>query len=173
MCLRFNANAAFSGTITFQNLLDTMLVQVTSTTCVDIFSAVRVRRVEIWATGVLGSAPVQVSCIFGTQSTGYTGDQKVHTDSSMGLEPAHINCRPSPKSLASMFQASSGTGAFDLVVPTSAVVDVHVDFVGDFQNSTAAQNVKASSGTNGDFCTRGLDGLAVATSKFTTPIAQV
>lgn len=171
--LRFNANAAFSGNISYQNLLDTMLVKASATAVYDVFIAVRIRKVEIWATGVLGAAPVTATVIFSVQSTGYTGDQKVHTDSSMGLEPAHVVARPSAKSLAALYQASSGTTAFTLVVPVSAVVDVHVDFIGDYQNGVAAQNTAASSGGAGDFCTRGLDGLAVATSKFTTPTDQV
>jgi len=165
--LRFAANAAFSGNITFQNLLDTWLLSTTAVAPFDVFSAVKVRKIEIWAIPILGLATTVTASFDGTVA-GLVGDQAVHTDTSMGVQPAHIVCRPSMKSTASDYQISSVNSAFNLVVPTGAVVDVSLTFKQSFLIAPlAAQNASVGA-TVGAISLRGLDGLAVATTKFTT-----
>lgn len=173
MKLRFTMGNAFTGNVSFQNLLDTMLVRLTTTTLADEYYAVRVNFVEIWATSTLGGLAATILVSFNSVATGFVGDQKIHTDSSMGIEPAHVKARPSKRSLAAEYQSSSGTAAFHLEVPQSAVVDVDVDFIGTLGQAVAAQNTSAAGGTPGDHVTRGLDGLAWATTKFVTPQYQV
>jgi hypothetical protein len=167
--LRFRTTSAQFIAVTYQNLLDTILMTTSATAPFDLFSQVRVRSVRVWAIaaqGVTNSASV----IFDGGTAGSTGDRKVHTDTSMGVEPAYVNARPAPKSLASMFQVSSDAIAFQLDVPTQAVVDVALDFRSDVQgnNPVAAQNVSVLS-TVGVIAQRGLDGLAVASSQFVSP----
>jgi hypothetical protein len=167
--LRFVCNAAFNAGITFQNLLDTMLVATSAIVGYDQFFAVKIRGVEVWATPALGTA-VDVSVIFDAAVVGQIGDQRLHTDTSMGIEPAHVKCKPSPKSLASDFQLSTANIAMFLSCPAGAVVDVELTFV----QSAAAQSVEALNAlvgaTVGAPYWRGLDGVAAATSKF-TPVA--
>lgn len=164
--LRFVANAAFAGNITFQNLLDTLLMAATATTGYDLFYAVKVRAVEIWAEAILGSASTVSVGFMGLSGSSF-GDQRLHTDTSMGVEPAHVLARPSPKSLAANFQPSSSAIALTMTVPSGAVVDLELTFVQSVQvQATAAQNALVGATAGGAYW-RGLDGLASATSKFT------
>jgi hypothetical protein len=162
---RFVSNAAASVNITFQNLLDTILMVLTATTAADVFYAVKVRRVEVWFTPVIGNAQ-SVTVQFASAVAGFVGDQKLHTDTSMGIEPAHVSAKPSSKSLASEYQVSSANSAFTLTVPAAgAVVDVHLSYVGSFGEVVAAQNA-VTAGTAGELATRGLDGKPSATTVF-------
>jgi hypothetical protein len=162
--LRFVTNAAVSLGITFQNLLDLILFATGATTVFDVFTAVKVRAVEVWTVPALGTATT-ATVIFNGTSAALISDQSIHTDTSMGIEPAHVIARPEPRSLAANYQESSGSSAaFVLIAPTGSVVDVELSFVGVFVSGTAAQNA-AVGATAGDTYLRGLDGLATATTK--------
>lgn len=167
--LRFVSNSAFAGDITFQNLLDLMLTAATTTSGYDQFYSVKVRAVEVWANAVLGNASTVAVGFLGI-SAGAVGDQRFHTDTSMGIQPAHVRARPSPKSLAADFQTSSSNVAFLLNVPSGAVIDVHLTFVqSSIANAVVAQNALVAATVGAPYW-RGLDGLASATTKF-TPVA--
>jgi hypothetical protein len=163
--LRFVANAAFDGNITFQNLLDLILIATTAVIGDDVFVMVKVRRVQLWAVPVIGNA-ANVRVVFGGQTAGIVGDNKLHSDTSMGVQPAHVSARPSKRSLASEYQVSSTAVAFNLSVPTGAVADVELSFCGGFGQALQAQNGLVGA-TVGAMLLRGLDGLAKATSAFT------
>jgi hypothetical protein len=166
--LRFTTGAAVEQVITFQNLLDTFLMAVTATAGADIFLDVKVRHLELWAAPLLGSA-VTVAAAFTGLTAGVVGDQLQHTDTSMGIQPAHVRCRPSVRSLAATFQPSSGATAFTLNVPSGTVIDVGLTFRGAFGVYVPVQNPLVAA-TGGAVYLRGLDGLAIATTKF-TPVA--
>jgi hypothetical protein len=164
--LRFIANAAFLGGITYQNLLDLMLTAVSAVSGYDQFFAVKIRSVEAWATAVVGNA-TSVSVAFVGSVVGQMGDQKWHTDTSMGIQPAHLRARPSAKAQASQFQTSSANTAFILNVPSGAVVDVELTFQQSATaNAVAAQNALVGASVGQPYW-RGLDGLASATTKLT------
>ncbi len=165
--LRFRATAANNlAVFTFQNLLDTMLVATTATTGFDLFQAVRVRRVRVWAVPVIGGS-ASVSVEFAGSTTGVVGDQSIHSDTSMGIQPAHVDARPSVRSLASDYQVSSASVAFNIQHPAGAVIDVELSFRGNTFGiaATAAQNALVGA-TAGVVYLRGLDGLATATSNY-------
>jgi len=167
--LRFVTNAAFQGVITFQNLLDTMLMAATAVLGYDIFLAVKIRAVEVWAEAVAGT-PVTTTVTFSGANVGSLGDQRLHTDSSMGVQPAHLRCAPSPKSLASDFQVSSSATAFTLSCPTGTVIDVDLTFVQATEGTaTPAQNALVGAIAGAPYW-RGLDGVAAAASKFTPAV---
>lgn len=168
--VRYITNSAIVQSVTFQNLLDTLLVAATATTAFDVFYAVKVRRVQLWATPLLGTS-TSVGVTFGGAAAGQIGDQKIHTDTSMGIQPAHVAARPASKSLASDYQLSTAGQAMLLTGPLGTVVDVELSFVGAFANPIAAQNAIVG-GSAGAFYTRGLDGLAIATTKF-VPVLTV
>jgi hypothetical protein len=166
--LRFVTNAAVSQVITFQNILDTILMITSATTAFDLFLAIKIRRIKIWSLPVLGQSN-SVTVIFEGGATGFVGDRKVHQDSSMGIEPAFLDVSPGQDSLASKFQVSTATNAFFLEAPTGSVVDLMCTFRSDVQaNVVSAQNAVVG-GTTGAIGYRGLDGIASATSKFTIP----
>jgi hypothetical protein len=163
--LRFVTNAAVNATvITFQNLLDVLNFALTAVTAADVFQAVRVRAVEMWATPLLGSA-VTCECEFLGSGAGATGDSSIHTDTSMGIEPAHVLARPAPRSGIALFQPSANIAAFVLTCPSGTVVDVELTLRGRPNTAVATQNVPAGA-TPGAWYYRGLDGLAVAATVF-------
>jgi hypothetical protein len=164
--LRFVTNAAVAQDITFQMLLDTILVATSATAGYDLFWMVKVRFVELWASPLLGSA-VTVGVNFDGNAAGLSGDARYHTDTSMGVQPAHVKAKPSPKSQSALFQFSGLASAFNINCPSGTVVDVGLTFV---QSSQAqAKNVSNAlvGATVGAPYWRGLDGLAIATTKFT------
>jgi hypothetical protein len=163
--LRFVTTAAVSIQVTYQNLLDLILIATGATTVVDLFHAVRIRKVRVWAVPVIGNAAT-VEVQFSGQTAGSAGNWKVVTDTSMGIEPAYVSASPGARSLASLFQQSGAAIAFALVCPSGSVVDVDLSFKNDPGLSVAAQN-PAVGATAGALFYRGLDGLALAASKFT------
>jgi hypothetical protein len=166
--LRFTLNAAFAGNITWENLLDTILLQYSAVGASTVFHLVKVRRVHVWAESIVGSSTL-VQVIFPQGAVGMTGDLKIHTDSSMGVQPAHLSVRPSRDSLASKYQSWSANTAFSLTAPLGAVVDVELSFVNQPGLNVNALNATVAA-TAGSIGYRGLDGLAKATSAF-TPVA--
>jgi hypothetical protein len=159
--LRFTQTTAGATNITFQNLLDTIAVCTTTTTAADVFEAVRVNSVELWAIAAIGT-PATVSLSFDGTTAGAQGDQKTHTDTSMGVEPAHVKARPDPLTQAGQFQATQASVAFILTCPAGTVIDVSLTFrqpvLGEVN---ATQNVVVG-GVAGLIFYRGLDGKTTA-----------
>jgi hypothetical protein len=163
--MRFTSTAAAEAFISYQNLLDTILVSVTAILGADLFDAVRVNSVEIWAIAALGT-PTTVVVSFLGATVGAQGDQKTHTDTSMGVELAHVKAKPDPLSQAAQFQASSADIAFGLTVPAGAVIDVSLTFRQPvFGTVVNAQNAMVAAGPGAVYY-RGLDGKAVAATNF-------
>jgi hypothetical protein len=161
--LRFTANTAIDMAVTFADLLDTILLARTTVLGSDLFFAVKVRFVEVWALSAIGTAS-NVSVTYGGVGVSSIGDQKMHTDSSMGIEPAHVLARPSARSLAATYQVTGSGEAFLINCPTGSVVDVGLSFVGAYGQPVAAQNALVGAGA-GAIYLRGLDGLPVASTK--------
>jgi len=163
--LRFQATAAALTNITFQNLLDTVLVATSATTAADLFEAVRVNSVELWAIAALGT-PATVILAFDGMTVGAAGDQKTHTDTSMGVEPAHVRAQPDKLTQAGQFQTSSANVAFILDVPAGTVIDVSMTLRQPvFGTVVASQNVLVGA-TAGAVVYRGLDGKTTALTNF-------
>lgn len=161
--MRFVSNAAVNQAISFQNLLDTVLVATTTTAGTDLFNAVKVKSVECWSLPAIGTAST-VSVTYDSFTAGAAGDQILHTDTSMGIEPAHVIAKPAPQSLAGLFQFSAATTAFLLECPTGTVVDVHMSLRNAIMGAaTAAQNALVGAAA-GVIYFRGLDGKATATT---------
>lgn len=159
--VRFVQTAAGATPITFQNLLDTILIAVSATSGFDLFEAVRVNSVELWAIAALGTS-VTASLIFDGVTTGAAGDQKLHTDTSVGIEPAHVRGRPDKLTQAGQFQASSASVAFLLDLPAGTVIDVSMTLRQPVNGTPVpAQNVLVGA-TPGTISYRGLDGKTTA-----------
>jgi hypothetical protein len=168
--LRFVVSTAFAAAITFQNLLDTILFTGDAgTTAYDLFYMVRVARIKAWALPVVGGAE-SITIIFDGQTAGSQGDRTVHTDTSMGIEPAYFSAAPRVDTLASKFQISSGQTAFFLDVPAGAVVDVSLEFHSDCLKQSVAAAVAPVGAAVGCIAFRGLDGQALSATKFIVPV---
>jgi len=159
--LRFASSAACTGAVTFQNLLDTILVATTSVAGFDLFEGVRINSVEVWTIAAVGT-PATAIVIFAGTTIGAYGDQKTHTDTSMGVEPAHVKARPDPLTQAGQFQLSSADAAFSLEISAAAVIDVSLSFRQPVAaEAVACQNALVGA-TTGAVYYRGLDGKTVA-----------
>jgi len=165
--LRFIMAAAASSPITYANLLDCILVATTAVSGSDVFHRVRIRGVEMWGIAALGTSS-SVSCQFVGAASGFFGDGKFHTDTSMGIEPAHLVARPDPNSLADLFQNSSTQIAFTLEGVAGTVVDVLLSYQQLNNINVTASNALVGA-TAGTLYWRGLDGLAISTSNFIPP----
>jgi len=166
--LRFYVSVATSASITYQNLLDTILMGTTSTQLADLFYAVRINSVKIWTVPTIGTS-VTAQVVFEGTTAGMVGDRTVHTSNSMGIEPAFLSCRPDRRSLASQFQVSSNNEAFQIVAEPGSIVDVSLSFRSDVRgNIVIAQNPGVAL-TVGAIVYRGLDGKAIATTAFAPP----
>jgi hypothetical protein len=153
--------AATNKSITFQNLLDSILVAATAIAGFDVFDQVRVNFVELWALPAIGASS-QVSVQYSGQTPALLGDGSVHSDNSMGIEPAHVKAHPLLTSQASQWQISGAFTAFSLTCPVGSVVDVDLSFKTlSIVAPLAAQNALVAA-TIGDIVYRGLDGLAAA-----------
>jgi hypothetical protein len=156
--------AATNKTITFQNLCDLMGVAITATSGYDLFDQVRMSAVEVWALPVIG-ASTTVSVAFGSNyQEGVLGDGRVHSDNSMGIEPAHVLARPSTMSQIAQWQVNSAAPAFSLSCPIGSVIDVILAFRTISTDPPTAMLNALVGATVGDIFYRGLDGLATATT---------
>lgn len=160
--MRFSCTAAqVTSNITFKNLLDTINIATTAVNAFQLFDQVRVNFVELWAAPVQGAAPAQVAIEFAGAAAGVAGDGRVYSDSSMGVEPAHLRVVPSKGSQVSQWQFESASTAFLLTCPVAAVVDVDLSFRATTVAPVATTNAPVGA-TAGDIYYRGLDGVAVA-----------
>ncbi len=149
--------------VTFGNVLDGIIVALTTTTAVQLFDQVKIKAVEVWAAPALGSSN-QVSVQFTGNAGGALGDAKVWGSNSMGIEPAHVRAVPERMSEAALYQNAAAGQAFLLTAPAGAVVDVEVSFRNDNAAPTASAAVVAA--TAGEVYYRGLDSIAIATTNF-------
>jgi len=164
--MRFAVTTAQTrSTFTFQNLLDTINIAASAVTAFDLFDQVRVNFVEIWAAPVQGNAPQQVALEYSGASVGAAGDGRLYSDSSMGVEPAHVRASPAKLSQAALWQASSANVAFQLTAPIASIIDVDLSFrTVQSDAPVAVQNAPAGA-TAGQLYFRGLDGLAIAATQ--------
>jgi len=165
--MRFTCTGAVANfAITYVDLLDTILISTTAILGYDLFDQVKVNFVEMWAAPAQGAAPQQLAIEWAGENLGAVGDGRVISDTSMGVEPAHIRTSPSKRSQASQWQISNGAVAFRLTTPVAAVIDVDLTFR-TIQN-LAPQTAQAAlvGATVGELYYRGLDGAAVAGTNF-------
>jgi len=165
--MRFLCTSAFANDVTYQNLLDIFnVVTVSAVSAIDLFTAVKVKAVEVWA-NALANASVEAVVIFDGATVGQAGDQKIHQDSSMGIEPAHVRAVPGRMTQAAQFQASTANKAFYLSCPSGAIVDLELSFRNPIAALAVATANPPAGGTAGAVYVRGFDGAAAAASKFT------
>jgi len=163
--MRFTVLAqATNVQITYENLLDTILIAFSATAAVDLFDLVKIKGISVWALSAIGT-PATVQVVFDA----ITGDRSIHTDTSLGIQPAYIKCKPSIKSLASFWNPSGGGNAFSITAPPGSVIDVKLSFKTSSAVVTAAQNALVAA-TIGELYFRGLDGQAIAGTNFPPPV---
>lgn len=170
--LRFATTGSYTGSITSQNLLDTVNVAMTSIANSDLYYAVRVKKIEIWSVG-LQNGINEVTAWFDGTNNNSIGSQRVHTSTSLGVQPAHLVLRPSKDELASMWQVSTnGQNLFYLNLPAICVVEVTLDFSNPIAGNSVLCQFGGTGLTPGAVYVRGLDGKAVGSSTF-VPVGYI
>lgn len=167
MRLRFKCVTATTSTITWANLLDTVIMATTSTAAADVFYSVRLHSVEVWLPPSAGGAATNIECGLAFDSPSQ-GDQRLWVISS-GPNGGYCKCVPSKRSLNGLtWQDSSSVGAFTLNnCPVGALFSLNVTFRSRMGPGSAQIAAQAGSGmTAGTIYFRGMDGLAAASTKF-------
>jgi hypothetical protein len=139
------ASGTNAGTtaITRAQLLNLIQVATSAVTTVRVFQAVRLKKVEMWTNPpVLGSTPVTCSC----EWIGENSPSTVHSDTSMGVQPAHVLSRP-PASSSNRWWSLSGQQETDnlivLIFPADTIIDVSVQVRMVEQENPTAGDVPA------------------------------
>lgn len=162
--MRFNVTTALQEqAFTFENLLDTIGVAKTTTAGQNLFTHVKVKAVEMWAVPVVGNVAL-VACQFVGSGSGAVGSGRVVSDTSMGIQPAHIIARPERMSQVGQYQVSNAAAAFELTAPVGTVIDVMVSFRNVLDNGAAAAANALVGATAGQVFYRGLDGNPIAST---------
>lgn len=168
MRLRFqNATNGTATIILWRHLLDGIVLAATATTGFQLFDFVRIVKIEMWS--VTNSTLVTtIGVDFGDPVTGVEGDGGSFESCSVGgAIPAHLKCRPNPKSQAALFHSASTDTAFHIRT-NGAVGSCICEATLEFKNSvvlnpTAITNPLVAA-TPGELYFRGMDGLALATT---------
>jgi len=166
--LRFTASNTLVGqVITYQNLLDTLVFATSATTVYDYFNVVKVLSVEMWSQATNPQVS-SVSLLFNESDAVQSGDRQLHTDTSMGVQPAHLIARPKKDTISSKWHVNDADTAFTLWIPANAVIDVTLCLMMSMNGGfNAAQNASVGA-TAGKIYSRGLDGAAFAATQFVT-----
>jgi len=165
MSLEFFVNTATTQTITWADLLDTVVMATSSTLGQDLFYSAKLHYVEVW------TAPTVAGVNYGGMSLSFDspsqGDQKVY-NIPVGPQGGYCKCVPSKRSInAWTWQTSSSVNCFTVnSFAVGTFIRLSVTFRSRMVSAVAAQNA-LSGATTGNIYLRGLDGLAKASSVFT------
>lgn len=168
LSLEWVANQNYTGTITWRMILDSVVMATTATVGYDVFYSCRLHSVEIWtpdaAAGVVANWP---SLAFDSPSQGDQRVFQVPCTSNGG----YAKCKPSNRSINGWtWQTSSSVGCFTLTnIGIGTIVRINCTMRARMGSGSATVAANALSGaTAGTIYLRGLDGLATASSSWST-----
>ncbi len=129
----FASSGATNIPITASQLGALVVIGTSTTTAVQLFETITIKKVEMWATANPSSgANPAVSCTFSGTQLGTQGDSITHSDMSIGNSyPAHVKAVPLPFSRAALPLATltnvGNQTVFVLNFTMNAVIDVVLD----------------------------------------------
>ncbi len=126
-----SAGALTNQSITFENLVQTVMVATTATSATSIFSSVKLRSVEIWGTSNAVGTSATVSCKLDSTNA-LTGGISVSDTCLSPFEYAHIKLVPPSGSVQSFWidgASAATTTCFKISVPANAVIEIVLDYV--------------------------------------------
>jgi len=125
---RFMSTGAFSVTITAADLFGLLctVIGVTPTaSAISCYSAVKLRKIEMWAAPANTNIPVSVGCEFVTRSEVFGSNGLLRINSSVGSQAGHLVRRPPRNALGGMWISENTTDTIlELYGPTNSIVDV-------------------------------------------------
>jgi hypothetical protein len=167
MKLKFVCGTATTSTVTWANLLDTVVFAVTSTSVYDLFFSARLKAVEIWLPPSVEAVSANAQCSLAFDSPSQ-GDQRLWVVNS-GPQGGYVRAKPSNHSINGWtWQDSSAVGAFTLNnCPVGALIQLDMTFRVRMGQGSAVAAAQAATGASvGTVYFRGMDGLATASTKF-------
>jgi hypothetical protein len=163
--LRYLGNTAgASVNITRGNLLGLYVTALTATTTTKLFAAVKLKRVEIWASPATnaGSSTLTAS----VEWLGVNAPSTISADSTLGTaRPLHVVAVPPPDSSNrwwSLVGSNESEVLFKLVYPPNAVVDIIIS-ARLFETETPEAGDVPAGATAGTLYENYLDGIASGT----------
>jgi hypothetical protein len=160
---RYVVNAAVQQqNITAANILDTICFATTATAASQLFELVRVRRIQAMAMGD-GQTPTSVIIYLpGPQEV----DGQYRSDTSMSIDPARLDIKPSSRSLVGFWQPTGTNVLMQLTLPAGTVFQLDLDLQTSLGGAAVAVGASVTGATAGVIYQRGIDNLPKATTKF-------
>jgi hypothetical protein len=170
LCVNGSSGIGSSGTaITASNLLNAYLTALTTTVAGQLFNAFRLRAVEVWCptnvtSGTGSPSTVAVQYNSGTGIIGASGQN--FSDTSVGVEPAHVYAPTKRGSVAGDWQAGTGTPMFTITCPIGSIVDIHIDYKNVLGAVGGTLSIASGFALPSACYFGSLDGIAKASSNF-------
>jgi hypothetical protein len=169
---RFNFVAAVNaGTIiTYNDLSDIFNIATSATTAVKLFNdVIRVKRVSMWGAPNSSGTPSTVQVEFAGLSLGAAGPNKRISDTMIGTARGPVvHARPTGAA-SQWIPAGSNSTAFEVFASVGGgVVEVEMEGVTSASAEVISTQVAPVAATTGALYQRGLDGVALAGSNFTS-----
>jgi hypothetical protein len=169
--LRFtNTGANPSTSISWYNLLDTVIVAGTASNGYELYDFVRIKEIEMWGNrGANTASAISIGIDFGGVLAGMQGAGRSWEDTSVSLaQPAYLRVRPDPRSQSAQFQSAQSGIAFHIRASGAPAECVIVDLTLEFINSPlvnpTAVGQAIAAATAGEIYFGGLDALRAVTT---------
>jgi hypothetical protein len=174
---RFGTQAADTTVVIKSgNLLDIVNVATAANAASRLFTACRIRKVEMWAPAASSGQQVTVA-IYPGVNVNSPAAPRIECATVIGTaRTAHVKWTPLPDEPTGFWQnassASAGQSLFELDFPEGAIVDVTLDLVLALEATQAVQNAP-SGATAGQIYYRSLDGIAQGSSPQFYPVGPM
>lgn len=141
--------AIANETITKHEFLEIMTVAVSATSVITVFSAIRIRRIRLWALSSTATNPLGAAGALSLEWKTDESDTKIRLDAQMGIDTAYLSLVPPPKSTAAFWFDSDtpDDNLFAFTCPANSVMDVSFDGVvnsGDYTYLTVVTSGKTA-----------------------------
>lgn len=168
--LRFEATAAYTGQVTFSDLLDLSCQAATAASAYRKWDAVRLRKIYLWCTTATLGTNTKILFYPQGNTFGGSGPGKARVGESMGTaKPAKVMYKWKTSMQTGQWQSVSSTGrAFFMNIPLGTVIDLHLNYTEAQDNANAvavtAPVIGATIGVNY------IRALSSSTSNVLTPV---
>lgn len=167
---RFKATAAFSGQVTFTDLLDISCQAATATSAYRKWDAIRLKRIRLWCTTATLGTNTEILFYPGGNTFGGSGPGKVIVGEAMGTaKPAKVEFKWNDTMQTGQWQSTSSSGrAFFMTIPLGTTIDLEMNYTtaDDNANATAVSAGVAAATVGVNY----IRPLASSTGNTLTPI---
>jgi len=163
---RFQATGAGPSNITGVDIIGSLGVytKVANTSTSPMFTSFRVKRVRLWAPPSAVGSVASCSLDWWPGSGLVNNPNMFFSDTSLAPDfPAYVDVAPPRGSLAGFWVNENGAGSilFQLGYPANTIVDVHVDFCSDDDETASTDTIAVATAAIGQQYWLALDGPSV------------